>query len=110
MLRLRREITDLRGELRTTELSLERIELAIEESRKRIEEKSDTFRSMAMTELSQKKAELRAVEQAFTAADDKVRRTEVVSPVRGGGQGDQDPHHRRRHQAGAGHHGSGTPR
>lgn len=83
MLRLRREITELTGELRTTRLALQRIGSAITEHHQRIEEKQLTFKAAATSELMQKKGELQAVEEAMTAASDKVVRTEVLSPVRG---------------------------
>lgn len=82
-LRLKREVNDLQGEIRATELAIPRAEAALQEASERIEEKYLTFRSEARTELNAKRAELAAIEEKLVGAEDRVQRTEIRSPVNG---------------------------
>ncbi len=83
LLRLRRQINDLEGQISAARLALPRVESAIEEAQRRIEEKSRHFKSSSLAELSQKNMELAGVKEVILGAEDKVARTEIRSPVRG---------------------------
>ena len=83
LLRLKREVNDLEGELETTRLGIERVELASHEADRRIEEKALSFRAEAQRELVVLQAEAAALEEKITADADRVERTDVRSPVRG---------------------------
>jgi membrane fusion protein, adhesin transport system len=83
LLRLKREVNDLEGELETTRLGIERVELASHEADRRIEEKALSFRAEAQRELVVLQSEAAALEEKITADADRVERTDVRSPVRG---------------------------
>ncbi|MCG8563439.1 MAG: HlyD family type I secretion periplasmic adaptor subunit [Hyphomicrobiales bacterium] len=83
MLRLEREISDLNGQLATTQQSIPRVEASIREAERLIQEQKLTFRQTAQTELNAKLAELSIVQQSLKAAKDKVLRTDMRSPVEG---------------------------
>jgi adhesin transport system membrane fusion protein len=83
LLRLRRQVNDLQGELASTELALPRAELARREAERRIEERRLGFRAEAQRELGTLQAELAVLKEGMTADADRVRRTDVRSPVRG---------------------------
>jgi adhesin transport system membrane fusion protein len=83
LLRLKREVNDLAGELETTRLGIERVKLAADEADRRIEEKALSFRAEAQRELTVVRAEADALEEKIAADADRVQRTDVRSPVRG---------------------------
>jgi len=83
LLRLKRQINDLEGQISAASLALPRVESAIKEAQRRIEEKSQHFKSSSLGELSQRNMELAGVKEAILGAEDKVARTEIRSPVRG---------------------------
>lgn len=83
LLRLRREINDLEGEMNASRLAVPRAESAIREANRRIEEKVLNFRSGTLAEIAQRKGEISLIEESITAAKDRVVRTEVRSPVKG---------------------------
>ena len=83
LLRLRRDVNDLEGELEITRLEIDRIRSASHEAERRIEEKSLSFRAEAQRELNVVQAEAAALEEQIAADADRVERTEVRSPVRG---------------------------
>lgn len=83
VLRLERELSDLRGQLATTEQSIPRVEASIREAERLRDEQKLSFRQNAQTELNAKLAELAVVEQSIKAATDRVDRTDIRSPVAG---------------------------
>lgn len=83
VLRLERQVSEMRGDLEGTRLAIPRAGAAIEEIRNRIHEREALHRSEAFRELAQRRAELAAVNQAIGAMRDRVERTDVRSPVRG---------------------------
>jgi adhesin transport system membrane fusion protein len=83
LLRLRRQVSDLQGELNTTRLAVPRARSAVQEATRRVEEKFNTYRSQSLTELAEVKNQLAQITESLTAASDRVRRTDVASPVRG---------------------------
>lgn len=83
MLRLRRSVNDLRGELNAVELSIPRIESALDEARSKIIEQKQRFRTQAIGELNEAKGELGRISESIVALQDRVTRTKITSPVRG---------------------------
>jgi len=83
LLRLKRQINDLEGQISAASLALPRVESAIKEAQRRIEEKSQHFKASSLAELTQRNMELAGVKEAILGAEDKVARTEIRSPVRG---------------------------
>jgi len=83
VLRLEREISDLKGQLASTEQAIPRIESSIREAERLIDEQKIAFQQSAQTELNAKLAELSIVDQSIMAATDRVDRTEIRSPVAG---------------------------
>ena len=83
LLRIEGEVTDLRGEINTISTAVPRAQSAVGEANQRIREVKAKFRSEAQNELSAAKAEMDALKQTLTAGEDKVRRTQLRSPVRG---------------------------
>ena len=82
-LKLQREVNDLKGMLEQTRLAVPRAESALRESNQRIESAFSTFRSEAQRELNTRRTEIAGIKEMIVAGEDRVRRTEVRSPVRG---------------------------
>ena len=83
LLRLRRQVNDLQGELEQGRLAVPRAESALGEAGKRIEKAFSTFRAEAQRDLNAHEAEIAGLKEVVFAGEDRVRRTEVRSPVRG---------------------------
>ena len=83
LLRLERQVNDLKGDMDAARLALPRVEAALQEANRRIEERVLKFRSDALAELADKKEQLARIGQSIVAAEDRVTRTLVRSPVRG---------------------------
>ena len=83
LLRLRRQVSGLDGKLQGAKLSVPRIRSALSETRRRVEERRATFRKEAQNELNESAVRHNILLEAMTAVADRVRRTEVKSPVYG---------------------------
>ncbi|ANX03036.1 HlyD family type I secretion periplasmic adaptor subunit [Immundisolibacter cernigliae] len=83
LLRLKRQVNEVRGDLDGIRLRLPAARSALQESRDKIEDVRIKFRTEAQGLLNDAKAELAATAQNNTAALDRVTRTSVRSPVRG---------------------------
>lgn len=83
LLRLKRQVNDLQGELESARLSLPRLKLAQREAHRRIEERFLSFRAEAQRELTTVQTEAAALAEVIAADSDRVNRTDVRSPVRG---------------------------
>lgn len=83
LLRLRRQISDLGGQISAAELALPRVESSINEAQSRIEEKYKHFKSVSAGDLSQRNVEFARIKKIILGAEDKVSRTEIRSPVKG---------------------------
>jgi len=83
ILRLKRTVNDLRGEMETTRLALPRIRSGLSEVRQKIEDAKVRFQSEAASQLSEVQAELGRTQTTITSAKDRVSRTQVRAPVRG---------------------------
>lgn len=83
LLQLQRQVNDLLGELDQTRLAIPRVEAAVQETQDRIDNARSRFRSDAFREMSTLQSELNGITEVIAAGEDRVRRTEVRSPVRG---------------------------
>ena len=83
VLRLEREMSDLKGQLASTEQGIPRVEASIREAERLEDEQKLSFRQGAQTELNAKLSELSIVNQSLKAAHDRVDRTDIRSPVTG---------------------------
>lgn len=83
LLRLKRQVNEVRGDLDGIRLRLPAARSALQESRDKIEDVRIKFRTEAQGLLNDAKAELAATAENNTAALDRVTRTSVRSPVRG---------------------------
>ena len=83
MIKLKREITDLSGQLEVAKKSRPRLMAAIREAEALMNDQRLSMQQKARTELSEKVAELAVVREAMTGASDKVDRTEIHAPVAG---------------------------
>lgn len=83
LLRLKRTVNDLRGEMDANRLAIPRIQSALNEVNRKINEERVLFQTEAARELSEVKAEFARTEETTSALEDRVTRTEVRSPVKG---------------------------
>jgi adhesin transport system membrane fusion protein len=83
LLRVQGEVTDMKGEINTIETAIPRAKSAIGEASQRIAESRAKFRADAQNELAASQAEMSSLSQILTAGTDKVKRTQLRSPVRG---------------------------
>lgn len=83
MLRLERQVADMRGQAEVLKASLSKGEASIAEVEARMNTAHSTFRAQAQDDLAKASADLAVLEENIKGAQDKVRRTELKSPVRG---------------------------
>ena len=83
LLRLERQANEIKGDISSTEISVLREKAKLEEALQKLEEAEINFRNLARVELSETDAELRRLAETSLALEDRVKRTEVTSPVRG---------------------------
>jgi adhesin transport system membrane fusion protein len=83
LLRLERQVNELQGKYDQVRLSIPRLEAALREATERIASARSKVRSDAQRELSVLRGELAGLREIVLAGEDRVRRTEIRSPVRG---------------------------
>lgn len=83
ILRLERQLSDLKGEKESTRLSLPRLEQAAVEASTKVDAAWAKFRSESASEASLASAELAGTSASNVAAEDRLARTSVRSPVTG---------------------------
>jgi membrane fusion protein, adhesin transport system len=83
LLRLEREVARYRGERDSANSDIPRLEAAVAEANRKIQEVELTFRNIARSELSEVNAKLGALSEGSTALEDRVKQTEIRSPVNG---------------------------
>ena len=83
ILRLKRSVNDLRGELEATRLAVPRLRSAHEEIQSKIADIEIAFRTEARTKLNEIEAELSGIEETLRGQEDRVKRTLITSPVKG---------------------------
>lgn len=80
---VQREMNRVQGELSTVTVNIGRAREAIAEAEQRLIELDSRLSADAMRELGAVTSELRQVEELRVKLEDRVARTEIVSPVRG---------------------------
>lgn len=83
LLRLQRDVARFCGEAKAAEAQIGRIQAAIQEAERKIRESELNLRNQARSELSETRAKLSSLEQGQVALADRVKLSEVRSPVRG---------------------------
>jgi len=83
ILRLRREVNDLAGQLEATRRAIPRVESSIREAYERIEDQFLSSRCASARKLGQRRSELAVITETLRAAQDRVARTDIRSPVNG---------------------------
>ena len=83
MLRLKREASTMRGELESTELSIPAAESRLTEARDKLKEEVLAYKNKAKEELNEVYSELEALDASSVALEDRLKRTQVRSPVFG---------------------------
>jgi adhesin transport system membrane fusion protein len=83
VLRLERQANELKGEMDGYILAIPRIRSELDEVKRKIEEVKIKFKSEAAGQFNENKAELARTAQSGVALEDRVKRTQVLSPVKG---------------------------
>ncbi len=83
LLRLRRSVNDLKGDMDASSLAIPRLEASISEVDHKIDELKITFRTKAQSELNETQSDLSALNENIRSDKDRVTRTLIRSPVRG---------------------------
>lgn len=83
VIRLQREIADLRGQIGVANDSIPRLEAGIREAEGQVREQRLRYLQEAQAELGQRRAEQAIVDESIRAAQDKVTRTDIRAPVDG---------------------------
>jgi adhesin transport system membrane fusion protein len=83
LLRLQREISTIKGDLDGTHLNIPRAEAAVSEVDHKLEQLKVNFRTTALADLNEAKAQLSQSAESNVALKDRVTRTAVRSPLKG---------------------------
>jgi membrane fusion protein, adhesin transport system len=83
VLRLERQVSDIKGETDATRLAIPRIEQSLVEARAKVEGQLAKFRSDASTELNLARSEFEQSRASGVALADRLARTAIRSPVAG---------------------------
>ena len=83
LLRAQRQLVEVRGQLATSKETLARVESALEEARLQVGEQILQFQREAVGELTTRRAELSVLQETLRGAAERVRRTDIRSPVDG---------------------------
>ena len=83
LLRMETDLAQQSGQLAVVTESIKRLEAAVEEATLQIEELSLQFQQEARNEMSQALADLGVLGETIRGASDRVRRTDIRSPVDG---------------------------
>ncbi|NOV30869.1 HlyD family type I secretion periplasmic adaptor subunit [Methylomonas sp. ZR1] len=83
LLRLQRAANDLKGELNSANLAMPRLRSSLDEARNKLAEIKIRYKTEALKELNEVKAELDRTSESAVALEDRVSRTRVLSPVKG---------------------------
>lgn len=83
LLQVESQLTDQEGQLKVYKESLERLRGAIEEARLQMTEISLALQQQALTDKAQALSELSVIDETIRGASDRVKRTDIRSPVDG---------------------------
>lgn len=82
-IRLERELSSLDGSLNSAQQRINRLNAELSAARRELTDQRASFRSQALSELSEVKTQIAAFTQSLRAASDRVDRTELKAPVDG---------------------------
>lgn len=82
-IKLRREVSDLSGQLKANEEKLVGLQAELSAAQKELEDQEDKFRSQALGELNDVETEIRVLEEGLKSIEDRVYRAELRAPVDG---------------------------
>jgi len=83
LLRLKRTVNELQGDMEANRLSIPRIRSTLSEVRDKINEQNIRFKTDAATQWSEIRSELARTKETIFSLEDRVTRTQVRSPVKG---------------------------
>jgi adhesin transport system membrane fusion protein len=83
LLRLERDVSRFRGDLDMAGAQISRVQAAISESTHKVQEVETSFRNDARKELNETEGKLNSLTAGSTALSDKVKHSEIRSPVKG---------------------------
>lgn len=83
LLRLERDVARYLGERDSANSDIPRLEASVAEANRKIQEADLTFKNTARAELSETNAKLSALLEGSSALEDRVKQTEIRSPVNG---------------------------
>lgn len=83
LLRLERDVARYRGERDSADSDIPRLQSAVSEANRKIQETDLSFRNTARAELSDVNAKIGALSEGSAALEDRVKQTEIRSPVNG---------------------------
>lgn len=83
LIRLEKQMADVEGQLAIARITIQKADVAIKEATARYDNVTSTFRAVAEEEFSKSRSDLAVVEESIRSAQDRVRRTELRSPVNG---------------------------
>ncbi|UTJ05782.1 HlyD family type I secretion periplasmic adaptor subunit [Arcobacter roscoffensis] len=83
LLKIKKELAKLEGDLQTTYIQIPKAKYAIQEAKNRIIEKTKIFKAQASNELQKINTEIKKYESKIVAQKDKVDKTILHSPVNG---------------------------
>lgn len=83
LLRLQRDVARFCGEQRGAEAQIDRLQAAVKEAQTKIQEAELNIRNQARSELSEVNTKLRTLSESKLALVDRVKLSEIRSPVRG---------------------------
>ena len=83
LIRLQREVADLRGQIAVANQTKPRLEAAVREAEALVKDQRLSFRREAQVKLSERAAEFAVVSQSIRGASDRVNRAEIIAPVGG---------------------------
>ena len=82
-LTLKRDVSNMQGDLNVVNLTIPRIREAAREAQRRIAQRQAQYHTEVLNEINQRRLELISLREAIAAGEDRVTRTDVRSPVRG---------------------------
>jgi len=83
LLRLKRTVNDLDGDMEANRLAIPRIRSTLNEVRQKIDEQKIRFKTEAALQLNEIRSELARTKETIFSLEDRVTRTQVRSPVKG---------------------------
>lgn len=83
ILRLKRTVNDLYGEMEANHLAIPRIESSLKEVKQKVSQQYAQFKTEAAIQFSEVNAELARTKETIFSLKDRVTRTQVKSPVKG---------------------------